>query len=74
MPPGSVHFNGSVNLPDTETVMRELSSRVPAGIRRMTDGETGERGYWIIFQIAKFAATLISASPRSVSTSCCSRR
>jgi hypothetical protein len=35
MPPTSVHFNGSVNLPD---------------------GETGDRGYWISFQIEKFLA------------------
>jgi hypothetical protein len=49
-----VHFNGSVNLPDAETVMREISSRIPVGVRRMTDGETGERGYWIHYQIAKF--------------------
>jgi hypothetical protein len=56
MPPSSVHFNGSVNLPDAETVMREISSRIPAGVRRMTDGETGERNYWIHFQVAKFAA------------------
>jgi hypothetical protein len=54
MPPSSVHFNGSVNLPDAETVMREISSRIPTGVRRMTDGETGERGYWIHFQIQKF--------------------
>lgn len=54
MPPSSVHFNGSVNLPDAETVMREISSRIPSGVRRMTDGETGERGYWIRFQIQKF--------------------
>ncbi|HWK29857.1 MAG TPA: hypothetical protein VNS09_25035 [Solirubrobacter sp.] len=54
MPPTSVHFNGSVNLPDAETVMREISVRIPAGVRRMTDGETGERGYWISYQIAKF--------------------
>ena len=54
MPPSSVHFNGSVNLPDAETVMREISSRIPTGVRRMTDGETGERGYWILFQIQKF--------------------
>jgi hypothetical protein len=54
MPPRSVHFNGSVNLPDTETVMREISSRVPAGVRRMTDGETGDRNYWISFQTSKF--------------------
>jgi hypothetical protein len=56
MPPTSVHFNGSVNLPDTETVMREISSRIPAGVRRMTDGETGERYYWIRFQVQKFEA------------------
>jgi hypothetical protein len=56
MPPSSVHFNGSVNLPDTETVMREISSRIPRGVRRMTDGETGERNYWIMFQTRKFAA------------------
>ena len=56
MPPSSVHFNGSVNLPDTETVMREISSRIPAGVRRVPDGETGERNYWIGFQVQKFAA------------------
>ena len=54
MPPRSVHFNGSVNLPDAETVMREISSRVPHGVRRMTDGETGDRNYWISFQTRKF--------------------
>ena len=54
MPPTSVHFNGSVNLPDGETVMREISTRIPSGVRRMTDGETGERGYWIHYQIEKF--------------------
>ena len=53
MPPSSVHFNGSVNLPDAETVMREIGSRIPTGVRRMTDGETGDRNYWIHFQIQK---------------------
>ena len=54
MPPTAVHFNGSVNLPDAEVVMREISSRIPHGVRRMTDGETGDRNYWIGFQIQKF--------------------
>jgi len=54
VPASSVHFNGSVNLPDAETVMREISSRIPTGVRRMTDGETGDRNYWISFQIGKF--------------------
>ena len=56
MPPTRVHFNGSVNLPDAETAMREISERIPTGVRRMTDGETGERGNWILFQIQKFMA------------------
>ena len=43
MPPSSVHFNGSVNLPDAETVMREISSRIPMGVRRMTEGDRGAR-------------------------------
>jgi hypothetical protein len=54
MPPIAVHFNGSVNLPDAETVMREISERIPNGVRRMTDGETGDRNYWISFQTRKF--------------------
>jgi hypothetical protein len=58
MPPSSVHFNGSVNLPDAETVMREISSRIPHGVRRMTDGETGDRNYWISFQTRRFEQML----------------
>jgi hypothetical protein len=56
MPPSSVHFNGSVNLPDAETVMREIATRIPHGLRRMTDGETGERNYWIHFQVRRTIA------------------
>jgi hypothetical protein len=47
MPATGVHFNGSLNMPDGETVMREISARIPRGVRRMADGETGERNYWI---------------------------
>src|SRR4051812_10486176 len=54
MPPSSVHFNGSVNLPDAETVMREISARIADGVRRMTDGEPGARTSWIHFQTRKF--------------------
>ena len=54
MPPSAVHFNGSVNLADAETVLREISARVPVGVRRMTEGETGDRDYWISFQTDKF--------------------
>jgi len=54
MPPDHVHFNGSVNLADAESVMREIASRVPSGLRRLPDGETGDRGNWIFFQLQKF--------------------
>jgi hypothetical protein len=54
MPPTHVHFNGSVNLPDAETVMREIAARIPSGLRRIPDGETGDRGNWIFFQMQKF--------------------
>lgn len=57
MPASSVHFNGSVNLADAETVMREIATRIPSGVRRIPDGETGDRGNWIFFQMQKFLQT-----------------
>ena len=54
MPANHVHFNGSVNLGDAESVMLEIVSRVPSGLRRIPDGETGDRGTWILFQLQKF--------------------
>lgn len=57
MPPSSIHFNGSVNLLDAETVMREIAARVPTGVRRIPDGETGDRGQWIRFQLERFRET-----------------
>lgn len=65
MPPTHVHFNGSVNLPDTETVLREIAARVPSGLRRIPDGETGDRGNWIFFQMQKFqqSQSLVPARP-----------
>lgn len=57
MPPRSVHFNGSVNLADAETVMREIAARVPVGLRRIPDGETGDRQQWIFFQLQKLRET-----------------
>ncbi len=65
MPPTHAHFNGSVNLPDAETVMREITTRVPAGLRRLPDGETGDRGNWIFFQMQKFLQwpSLVPAGP-----------
>lgn len=57
MPPTTVHFNGSINLPDAETVFREVCRRVPQGLRRLPDGETGDRNNWILFQLARFQRT-----------------
>lgn len=57
MPPTAVHFNGGVNLPDAEAVMREISARVPRGVTRIPDGETGDRQQWIFFQLQKFWQT-----------------
>src|SRR5580704_8405129 len=54
MPADHVHFNGSINLADGETVMREITSRVPSGLRRIPDGETGDRNNWIFFQLQRF--------------------
>jgi hypothetical protein len=57
MPPTTVHFNGGLNLADAETAMREICARVPSGVRRMPDGETGDRQNWIFFQLQKFWQT-----------------
>jgi hypothetical protein len=34
--------------------MREIVSRVPSGLRRIPDGETGDRSNWIFFQMQRF--------------------
>ena len=57
MPPVAVHFNGGVNLPDTPTVLRTLVERVPRGVRRLPDGEPGERAGWIGYQVPRLLAT-----------------
>ena len=54
MPQNHVHFNGSVNLADAESVMRDITARVPSGLRRIPDGETGDRAGWIFFQAHRF--------------------
>lgn len=57
MPPTFVHLNGSINLPDTETVLRELGQRIGPLAPRYPDGETGDRQGWIFFQLQRFWAT-----------------
>lgn len=57
MPPTFVHLNGSINLPDTQTVFRELGERIGPLAPRYSDGETGDRQGWIFFQLLRFWAT-----------------
>jgi hypothetical protein len=52
MPPDRdrLHFVGSIPLSNSEEVFRQLSTQVGQFLRRMPDGETGERILWIKFQ------------------------
>ncbi len=45
-----LHFVGSIPLPSAEDVFRDLSREVGPFLKRMPDGETGERTLWIRFQ------------------------
>ena len=47
-----VHLVGSVPLPDTERVFRTVAGALGPHLRRLPDGETGERRRWIWFQRA----------------------
>jgi hypothetical protein len=49
MGPG-VHLIGSVPLADTEQVFRTVAGALGPHLRRLPDGETGERRRWIWFQ------------------------
>lgn len=48
--PRGAHLVGSVNLADTETVLRTAAGVLGDRLRRIPDGETGHRHYWIAFQ------------------------
>lgn len=45
-----LHFVGSLPYPFCEDVFRNLGREVGGHLRRMPDGETGERIKWIVFQ------------------------
>jgi hypothetical protein len=45
-----LHFVGSIPSSSSEDVFRQLSTQVGQFLRRMPDGETGERTLWIKFQ------------------------
>lgn len=50
----NIHFVGSVCLPDTETVFRELAVAFPKQLKRIPDGETGKRGNFVLWQRSIF--------------------
>ncbi len=66
MPPTDVHFNGGVNLPDVETVFRELADHVGDVAHAYPDGEPGDRQNWIVFQFPSLLAAdgLVAGEPR----------
>ena len=66
MPPDHDHFNGSVNLDDAESVMREIVSPIPVGLRRIPDRETGNQANRIFFKLRKFPQRpwLVPARPQ----------
>ena len=48
------HLIGSVGLEDAETVISIVADVLGDSCTRIPDGETGERGYWIRWQISSF--------------------
>ena len=45
-----LHLIGSIPLDNSEQVFRRLASELGPYLRRMPDGETGERSRWVYFQ------------------------
>lgn len=54
--PRGVHLVGSVPLENAEDVFRTVSSILGNRLRRLPDGETGDRRYWIGWQFTFFAS------------------
>ena len=46
----ALHLVGSLPLQSTETVFREVSQRIGPFLKRLPDGETGERSAWTAWQ------------------------
>ncbi|KAJ9658917.1 hypothetical protein H2201_007567 [Coniosporium apollinis] len=55
--PCGVHMVGSVPLPSAEDVFRQVCEALPGRLRRITDGETGDRSQFCFFQRNVFAHT-----------------
>ena len=55
MPLTCAHLVGSLPYPDADTTFREITRRLGGHLKRIPDGETGERARWIFWQRAKVA-------------------
>lgn len=69
MSPIAVHLVGSVPLPSSAAVFETVCAAVGNHLRRVPDGETGERGGWISFQHAmleKHPAVMLNPAGRTV--------
>jgi hypothetical protein len=54
--PQGVHLVGSVNYPDAATTFRTASSVLGGRLRRVPDGEVGERFSWVSFQSSRLGS------------------
>jgi hypothetical protein len=54
-----VHLVGSMSLPDTASVFRTVCTSLPHRLRRIPDGETGERNYFVWHQRKLFPDAMI---------------
>lgn len=52
-----VHLVGSVNFDNAETTIRTAAEELGGHLRRIPDGEVGERWHWIAFQPDRLAQT-----------------
>ncbi|RGE24301.1 hypothetical protein [Leucobacter sp. wl10] len=48
--PQGCHLVGSINFDDAETTMRAAAEHLGDRLKRIPDGEVGERFHWIVFQ------------------------
>lgn len=62
-----VHLCGSVPLGNASEVFIQAATRLGAHIRRIPDGETGERDNWVVWQLPKLQAhpDLVTVPPPS---------
>ena len=55
MPITCAHLVGSLPYPDADTASSEVGRRLGGHLKRILDGETGQRARWIYWQRAKLA-------------------